>query len=170
MKLDFHGEGPSFRGFYSHYCLQLELLSTSDVIWLPYTIEFLAEGFVGGFLTRTEFFLSTRGIPLLTLGGWELYLGEKSFRCVLGEIRILVHSLLYRFWHEDAHISDIPLEIIDGFLLSDGPSTLEIFASWWRAQTIGAQTWSIHFLGDIIDGSVMMIDWMACVREPSHEN
>lgn len=42
------------------------------------------------------------------------------------------------------------------------------FALWWVPRTIEAQTRATHFLGDIIPGSVMMTDWMTCVRESTH--
>lgn len=66
-------------------------------------------------------------------------------------------------------IIDLPLEGVDGRLLSDGPSTLDVFRSWWRPHIIGPQTRAIHFLGDIIPGSIMMTNWMACIHEPSHQ-
>lgn len=67
-------------------------------------------------------------------------------------------------------ISEIPLEGTNGFLLSDGPSTSEVFSTWWRPRTIGSQTQATHFLGDLVPGSVMMTDWMVCVREPTHRD
>lgn len=56
----------------------------------------------------------------------------------------------------------------DSFRLSDGPSTSDAFFIWWRPRTIGAQTWATHFLGDIIPGSVMMTDSMACGWDSTH--
>lgn len=105
---------------------------------------------------------------MLTFKGWELYLRERAFRCVSGEIRIPVHPPLHRSCLIDAQISNFPLEGVDGFLLSDGPSTSDAFSAWWRPYTVGAQTRVTYFLGDIILGSVMMTDWIAYVWEPTH--
>lgn len=81
---------------FAHYRLQLELISASDVTWVPYTAEYLTERFADGFPVGPEFALSTRRVPLLTYGGCELYLGEKDFRCVIGEIRISFHPPFWR--------------------------------------------------------------------------
>lgn len=67
-----------------------------------------------GFPVRPEFALSTRRAPLLTLGGWELYLGERAFHCVTGEIRIPFCPPPQRFWPVDAHITKLPVAGDDG--------------------------------------------------------
>lgn len=98
--------------------------------WVPYTIEYLTEGFDGGFPVGPELALSTHQVSLLTYGGWELYLGERAFRCVIGEIRIPFHLPSRRSWPMDAQISEIPVEGEDGFRLSNGPNTSDAFFIW----------------------------------------
>lgn len=137
-------------------------------MWVPYTPEHLVEGFDGSFSTGPEYALSTRWVPLLFDGGWELNLGERAFRCVLGSIRIPFLPPSRRSWPLNQPISDIPMGGLDRFLLSDGPSTSVDFALWWVPRTIGAHTRATLFLGDIVPGSMMMTNWMAYVREPTH--
>lgn len=94
---------------------------------MPYTPEHLVEGFDRVFPTGRKYALSTRRVALLFDGGWELYLGERAFRCTSGEIRIpfLPHSR--RFWPLGQPILDFPSGGLDGFLLSDGPTTSDTF-------------------------------------------
>lgn len=103
---------------------------------------------------------------MLTLGSLKLYLGEKAFRCATGEIRIPVPSPHQRSWDTIAQIANLHLAGIDGMSLSTGPSTSDAFYSWWRPLTVGPQTRATHFIGDIVPSSVIMTDWMSCVREP----
>lgn len=83
-----------------------------------------------GFLIRPELALSTRRVPLLTYRGWELYLGERDFCCVTGEIRIPFHPPLWRFWLADTQIVEVLVEGEDGRRLSDRFSTSDAFHSW----------------------------------------
>lgn len=148
---------------FTHYRLQLELITATDVTWVSYTSEHLSVGFDYSFLSGPEFALSTRRVPLLTYGGWELYPGERAFRYVSGEIRIPFHPYPRRSWPIEKQITEIPLEVVDGFLLSNGPNIIEIFTTWWRPRTIGAQTRVTHLLGDLVLRSVIMTDWIASV-------
>lgn len=148
---------------FTHCRLQLELISTSDVTWIPYTAEYLTEGFMDEFLAWLKFALLTRRVPLLTYGGWKLYLGERAFHYVTGEICIPFHPPSRRFWPVDAHITEVLVEYKGDRRLSNGPSTSNAFRSWWRPRTIRTQTRATHFLGDIVLGSVMMMDWIKCI-------
>lgn len=115
---------------FTHCRLQLELISASDVTWISYTAEDLSKGFVDGYSVGLEVAFSTWHIPFLTLGGWELYLGERAFHCVTRDIHIPFHPLPRRFWDISAQIVDLPMEGADGRLFSDGPSTFDAFHSW----------------------------------------
>ena len=149
--------------------MQLELLTADTITWLPYSGEHLTVGFEDGYPTGVEYFISTRRVPLFTDGGWELYLGERAIRSTTGEIRIPILPPARRHWPvSQSPASEIPLLGVDGFDLSEGPCTQEIFQRWWLPRTIGAQSRATQFMGDMVPGSLMMTDWVACVRAPTH--
>lgn len=147
--------------YFCYSRLQLELISTSNVTWVPYCAEHGLEGFVDGYPAGPEVALSIRRVPLLTLGGWELYLGERAFRCVIGKIQIPPLPLIRRLWDLTTSIVEILMDGIDGRLLSDGPYTSEAFHTWWLPFTIGPQAKVCHFLGDTVPGPIMMSESMA---------
>lgn len=80
-------EVPIFKSF-THPRLQLELLSASDIVWVPYTIEQLAEGFEDGLSIRLKYYLSIIQIPFLFDGGWEVYIGECAVRYITGKVHL----------------------------------------------------------------------------------
>lgn len=53
-------------------------------------------------------------------------------------------------------------------MLLDGPCTLTTFFLWWMPRTIGAQTRATQFFGDMVPGLVMITNWMAYFRKPTH--
>lgn len=103
-----------------------------------------------------EVALSICWVLLLTFGGWELYLGDKAFRCVTGEIQIPFHPPMRRQWDLFTLIIEHPLGGIYDKELSNGPCTSDPFRIWWRPLTIGPQTRATHFLSDIVPSSIMM--------------
>lgn len=78
-----------------------------------------------GFPIRPEFALSTRGVPLLTLGGWELYLGEKAFCCVTKEIYISFHPPPQRLWPICIDCGG-PCGMVDNYLMGPTPQMLSV--------------------------------------------
>lgn len=90
-------EVPIAEGF-TYSLLQLKLLTTDVITWVPYSEDHLTVGFKGGFPTRAEYLLSTRRIPLLTDGGWELYLEKRAIKSITGVIRVPFSLPARRYW------------------------------------------------------------------------
>lgn len=153
---------------FTHARLQQEILSASDIVWVPYTAEHLVEGFEDGIPIGLEYYLSTRWISFLFDGGWVLYLGERAFRYIIREIRLPFLPLPNGFglW---LYLFHIFLQWgLGDFTYQMAPSLRMTYRLGGAFALLKLRFGATQILGDVVLGSLLMTNWIACFREPSH--